>query len=320
MLNKVIICLFLICADPSMRLLQAQDLNGDTSVRVLKANESISPESSKKYNLSICAIMKNDAKSLKEWLEYHRNVGVDHFYLYDVASTDSYQTVLGPYLKEGIVTLVNWPEMTMQNENCDASTWALSTQIPAYENAVNFLAREETNWLVLVDLNEFLVCSDGTMADILKKYNDYSGITLATVNFDEPMLDTMSSNKRLTKSLDLKPIAQKSVTKMIFKPSQSAGFAWAPYECRFKSSDATTEVSSKEVRIDRYVKRNNVASPMKKALTKNAKANKSIDYNSLSESDFADLVREEATVHMPSKSIYPVTPDFLKKLMSEQQE
>ena len=107
---------------------------------------------------------------------------------------------------------------------------------------------------------------------------------------------------------------------MIFKPSQSAGFAWAPYECRFKSSEAVTEVSAKEVRIDRYVKRNqNVDSSLKKALTKSAKAKNAIDYNTLSDTEFSNSLREDATVNMPSKNIYPVTPDFLKKLMSEQE-
>ena len=39
--------------------------------------------SEKKYKLSICAIFKNEANYLKEWIEYHRMVGVEHFYLYN---------------------------------------------------------------------------------------------------------------------------------------------------------------------------------------------------------------------------------------------
>ena len=45
--------------------------------------ESPQNHSTKKHQLSICAIFKNEAKFLKEWIEYHRLVGVDHFYLYD---------------------------------------------------------------------------------------------------------------------------------------------------------------------------------------------------------------------------------------------
>ncbi|KIC71464.1 hypothetical protein DB44_DM00010, partial [Candidatus Protochlamydia amoebophila] len=31
------------------------------------------------YDLSVCAIFKNEAPYLKEWIEYHRLIGVKHF-------------------------------------------------------------------------------------------------------------------------------------------------------------------------------------------------------------------------------------------------
>ncbi|GMO23401.1 MAG: hypothetical protein Ta2B_02600 [Termitinemataceae bacterium] len=39
--------------------------------------------------LSIVAIVKNEASYIKEWIEYHRLVGVDRFYIYDDNSTDN---------------------------------------------------------------------------------------------------------------------------------------------------------------------------------------------------------------------------------------
>lgn len=36
----------------------------------------------KKYNVSICAIFKNEAPYLKEWIEFNNIVGVNHFYMY----------------------------------------------------------------------------------------------------------------------------------------------------------------------------------------------------------------------------------------------
>ena len=35
------------------------------------------------YDLSVCAIFKDEASYLKEWIEYHKLVGVQHFYLYE---------------------------------------------------------------------------------------------------------------------------------------------------------------------------------------------------------------------------------------------
>ena len=61
------------------------------------------------YNLVICAIFKNEARYLKEWVEYHRMVGVEHFYLYNNDSTDNYKEELKYYLDNNIVTLTDVP-------------------------------------------------------------------------------------------------------------------------------------------------------------------------------------------------------------------
>ena len=38
--------------------------------------------------LSVCTLMKDRARYLREWLQYHLLVGVEHFYLYDHGSVD----------------------------------------------------------------------------------------------------------------------------------------------------------------------------------------------------------------------------------------
>ena len=63
----------------------------------------------KKYQVSICAIFKNEAKYLKEWIEFHRIIGVEHFYLYNNNSDDNYLDVLKTYVEQGIVDLIEWP-------------------------------------------------------------------------------------------------------------------------------------------------------------------------------------------------------------------
>ncbi len=46
---------------------------------------------------------------LREWIEFHILVGVEHFYLYNNFSEDNYLEVLQPYIESGIVTLTDWP-------------------------------------------------------------------------------------------------------------------------------------------------------------------------------------------------------------------
>lgn len=55
----------------------------------------------RKY-LSICAIFRNEADYLKEWIEFHRLVGVEHFFLYNNFSEDAYLSILGDYIGQGL--------------------------------------------------------------------------------------------------------------------------------------------------------------------------------------------------------------------------
>lgn len=55
--------------------------------------------STKKYSISICAIFKDEAPYLAEWLEHHLKIGIEHFYMYDNNSSDEYMEKLDPYLK-----------------------------------------------------------------------------------------------------------------------------------------------------------------------------------------------------------------------------
>ena len=117
--------------------------------------------SEKKYNVSICAIFKNEAPYLKEWLEFNRIVGVDHFYLYNNNSEDDYFRVLKPYVEEGLVTLVDWPYNQKQME--------------CYQACIKNYAGD-TKWLGFIDIDEFVVPkSTDNVYDFLRNYEKKAG-------------------------------------------------------------------------------------------------------------------------------------------------
>ncbi len=95
-----------------------------------------------KYKFSICAIFKNETLGLKEWIEYHILIGVDHFYLYNNFSDDDYQSVLNPYIESGVVTLTEWPVPA-------------PSQMAAYQDFYQKY-RNETQWVAFIDLDEFI--------------------------------------------------------------------------------------------------------------------------------------------------------------------
>ena len=112
------------------------------------------------YKLSVVAIMKNEGPYLREWIEYHKLVGVEKFYLYNNGSTDDTVEILSPYVKSGLVELIDFP--------------GEKKQIPAYNDCV---ARHkmDTQWLALIDLDEFIVPDSGwdKVTDILDKLSKH---------------------------------------------------------------------------------------------------------------------------------------------------
>ncbi len=114
-----------------------------TAIYKIMMNVSVPKRKSEpKYNVSICGIFKNEGKYLREWIEFHKVVGIDHFYMYNNNSEDNFREVLKPYIEEGIVTLVEWPKNQAQME--------------AYQDCI-FQFANETKWLGFIDIDEFVV-------------------------------------------------------------------------------------------------------------------------------------------------------------------
>lgn len=120
--------------------------------------------------LSIAIIIKNEKPYLKEWIEYHRLVGVDRFYVYDIESTDNPLEVLQPYIDEGIVIYKYFP--------------GRGQQVPAYCDAIlNY--KYKTRWLAFVDIDEFIVpVQKYTLPEVLKDYEEYPGLCLSWAMYD----------------------------------------------------------------------------------------------------------------------------------------
>ena len=122
------------------------------------------PKYDKKYRISICGIFKNEASFLKEWIEFHEMIGVEHFYLYSNKSEDSFLEVLQPYIDRGLVTLVNWPYD--------------QAQIKAYKNFYETY-RHETQWVSFLDIDEFFCPRyETTITEWLNKRDKYPVLVL----------------------------------------------------------------------------------------------------------------------------------------------
>lgn len=116
--------------------------------------------------IAICAIFKNEAPFLLEWIAFHRTIGVDHFFLYDNGSEDGgadrvRQSSLGRY-----ATLIDWPDRP--------------GQISAYRDFIEHHAKQFT-WVGFIDLDEFIhLLNDNSLRDVLSRpqYNRFSAVLL----------------------------------------------------------------------------------------------------------------------------------------------
>lgn len=114
------------------------------------------PCKTRRYNVALCSMFRDEGFYLKEWIEYHKIVGVEHFYLYNNFSEDNYLEVLAPYIEEGSVTLIDWPQP--------------QGQMAAYADCLKRFG-DEAQWVGFIDLDEYVVPnSTYTIGDFLRRF------------------------------------------------------------------------------------------------------------------------------------------------------
>lgn len=121
------------------------------------------------YELIFAAIAKNEGLYIKEWIEYHKLVGVEKFIIYDNESTDNMKEVLEPYIKSSEVEYIYMP--------------GRAKQLDAYYDALKKY-KSKAKLIGFIDLDEFVVpvAEDKTIAqtviEILKENNHAAGVAI----------------------------------------------------------------------------------------------------------------------------------------------
>lgn len=139
----------------------------------------------KKYYASICGIFKNEGLYLKEWIDYHLKIGIEHFYLYNNFSDDNYVSVLLPYIESGIVDLIDWP--------------VEQGQLSAYEDCISKY-KFESNWIGFIDIDEFVTPLNGkNFINELSKLENRPVVKIYWKIFGSSGIDKRDINQPVTK-------------------------------------------------------------------------------------------------------------------------
>jgi hypothetical protein len=147
------------------------------------------------YGVGVGAIFQNESPYLAEWIEHHMKNGVDHFWLYNHLSTDDFKTVLDPFIKRGIVEVVDWPYPA---ENCrDFNTVVCR----AYKDCIQ-KSKDITPWCAFIDIDEFLFCPNGkSLKKNLASYADCAGVVVNWVMYGTSNVEKILPHEKLVDKL-----------------------------------------------------------------------------------------------------------------------
>jgi len=271
-------------------------------------------EEKKNHFFSICAIFRNEEKYLKEWIEYHLLIGTDHFYLYNNRSLDGFRKVLKPYIQQGIVTLIDWPDRIEKEDEENGFLWALATQAAAYENAIHIRAKDKTEWLALLNVDEFLVLGEReTIGEFLQDYGEFPAVALESDCFDASKVPSTPGMRFVIETVDLSapPIENphRAVPKMIFKPEFCTSFTWTPYTCLFRDRKAAQPIVKRQMKINRYVHRYKGALHFGKLQQK-----ADCDNRYVTDAEVKDLLQKGYVVEDRQQAIFRFLPKLVKKM------
>jgi len=148
------------------------------------------------YDLSICTIFRDEAPYLKEWIEYHRLLGVQHFYLCNHVSQDNYLEVLDPYIKKGIVELTE-----SSIGNVDFYHFCFGVQIGWFNHCIS-KAKDESKWIAFIDSDEFLNLVQGnSLVEFLKDYEEFGALGVNWLMFGTSNVEKIISDRLMIEQL-----------------------------------------------------------------------------------------------------------------------
>jgi glycosyl transferase family 92 len=112
--------------------------------------------------LAASSCLGHDTSYLLEWIEFHRLVGVERFFLYNNGDREAQRELLQPYVDDGVVVLYEWTLFPPQRA---AARHCLAAH------------HEDARWIAFIDTDEFLYSPTGMpLPDLLASYERWPGV------------------------------------------------------------------------------------------------------------------------------------------------
>ncbi|HTO50089.1 MAG TPA: glycosyltransferase family 2 protein [Burkholderiales bacterium] len=171
--------------------------------------------------LAACCVFKDELRYLREWVEYHLIVGVEHLYMVsNDDSPDAALEILKPHIERGEVTFAG----------VRGKPFAPLQRL-VYQELLK-VARGQARWLALLDVDEFLLPVEAdNVPEVLSLYERHSALAVNWACFgssglqDPPELQTAAFRMRLRDDDD-----ENRIFKSIVDPGRVVG-VHNPHRC-----------------------------------------------------------------------------------------
>jgi len=182
----------------------------------------------KKFNIVIQCIARGEELYLKEWIEYHLGLGIEHIYLYDNNDdTTTLPIFLDAELNEtdrAKVTVTDWNRRHRYPQNTAYRHFAKN-----YGNL--------TDWVLSIDIDEFLIL-EKPLTEFLQEFDYASQVWLSWKNFGADGKLTYSPEpvtQRFQNEVELSDLVQ---GKVIVRPDKVS--VYGIHSCGLKDKSAIT--------------------------------------------------------------------------------
>lgn len=157
-----------------------------------------------KFNLSLC-LFTNEPEYVPEWLDWHRMIGVDHFFIYDNLGCGYPAS----------------PDVTVE------SFVGLHSQLAAYDHCLMRYG-SSTQWLGFIDIDEFIV-PKSPLKQLLKYRHNSSALAMSWKMFGNSgwikkppggVVESYTAWAKITEARHVKCLVQPEYTLNVINPHQ----------------------------------------------------------------------------------------------------
>lgn len=124
----------------------------------------------KKYYLSAVLLIRDEGEYIQEWIAWHLQQGIEHFYIYDNSLGGPISDFLG--------------EISLYCTVRNTTRYRYHLQLESYVDAIRRFGKE-TEWMAFIDTDEFLrATGEKPLPELLKDFSDAAAILVPWVIYN----------------------------------------------------------------------------------------------------------------------------------------